>query len=170
MHSRGLCNLNQAVDSDLNDPTRLLVSFVITGVFEGNMSVRGIEAMISLFFQADISHQTLLKILEYTADIAARLNEKLRLDEINCAIFDEIFQGKSPILSMADPVSGLIFLRAGKSRTGEEWEEFLVSLRKLGLSPESVNTDGGQGLLKGIKLTWESAIKIRDLFSTSYRN
>lgn len=153
-----------SIEKNTWDETELLVYFVLNGVFEGKMSVRSVEAMILVLFKKEVSHQTLLVILQYAAEIAAELNQEIGLEHIQCAIFDEIFQGSDPILSMADPISGLVCLKAAMDRSGDEWEVFLMELKERGLDPESVNTDGGTGLLKGLLSVFENAVQMRDFF------
>ncbi len=144
----GVIRKIDASKSEIIDETQLLVFFVLSGVFEGKMAVRCIESMITTFFKSEVSHQTLLSILVYAAEIAKELNKEVQLDFVICAIFDEIFQKSDPILSMADPISGLIQLKAGLDRSGDEWKIFSEELKERGLDPDSVNTDGGTGLLK----------------------
>ncbi len=146
------------------DETELLVYFVLNGVFEGKMAVRSVEAMILSLFGVDVSHQTLLQILGYAAKIADKLNHQIGLEHIQCALFDEVFQGSDPILSMADPISGLVCLKAAMDRSGNEREVFLRELKERGLDPESVNTDGGTGLLKGLLSVFENSVQMRDFF------
>ena len=128
------------------------------------MSTRAVASVIQNYFGSKVSHQTIIQIAEYAAEIAEKHNKKLNLGHISCAIFDEIFKKKSPILCMADPVSGLIYLKAGEDRSGDEWEFYLNELKKLGLSPESVNTDGGLGLLKSLTKVFENSVQLRDMF------
>jgi transposase-like protein len=159
-----ICAELDAIASETPDPTEHLVFFLLTGIFYGNMSVRGAEAMIEQYFGQSVSHQTLLSILEEAARIAKRHNNSISLEYIDCAIFDEIFKGSDPILAMADAVSGLLFLKAVQDRSAESWKAFLEELKAQGLDPKSVNTDGAASLLKALLEIFSNAQQMRDFF------
>jgi AcrR family transcriptional regulator len=159
-----ICNDIESIDSKRPDRTKELLSFLLNGVFSGNMSVRGVSAMIRSYFGQEISHQTLLSMLEECGKICKKLNDENSLDRINCAIFDEVFKKDRPILVMADPLTGLVRLKAAQDRKAESWASFLTELKEQGLKPKSTTTDGAPGLLKAIATTFSDAIPMRDLF------
>ena len=111
-----------------------------------------------------ISHQTILKIMELAAQVAEDLNKELDLSDEKVALFDEIFQKQNPLLVFASANSAVVNVQASQDRSGDSWKEFLKSLKKLGLDPKSIVTDGGSGMLKGIKEVFEASTMIRDLF------
>ena len=148
-------------------------------VFEGKTSARDAAVILSRLEGKHIDHHKVLKNLEIAASLAENENTKkvpLRLigndtevenfpmTNVNCAAFDEIFQGKSPILSFIEPVSGFCFLNPAKDRSEESWSEMLKQLKLLGLDPKTTNTDGGISLLASLAKQFPKSVNLRDLF------
>ena len=154
---------------DQDEEIRKMVYFVLSCVLVGKASVRGIAAITSTLFISGISHVTALKILDYAAEVAEKLNNNLDFSRLNVSIFDEIFKKKNPILAMADPITGLIYLKSTPDRSSEEWRNFLEELKEKGLNPENVNCDGAQALLSALKKVFPDAVRIRDLFHVLYK-
>lgn len=130
----------------------------------GKCSSRDTATIISLIWNTTVSQQTILKILNFSGSIAKEMNKKLDLKAVETALLDEVFQNSHPLLVFADAASGVISLEESPDRSGDSWEVFLGDLKKLGLNPETVATDGGKGLLQGVKEIFGSATLIRDLF------
>jgi hypothetical protein len=154
-------SFNRAVGEN---PSERLVRTVLILSMSGKCSTRDIGSILHGIWGVNISHQTIMSILSLAADIAERFNKQLDLSSISSALFDEVFQNRTPILVFASPVSGLIKLEGSDDRSGESWGKFLEDLKNLGLNPSSVVTDGGRGLLRGIADTFAKATVIRDLF------
>jgi predicted DNA-binding protein YlxM (UPF0122 family) len=147
-----------------------LVRNVLIQTFDGKTSSRSCATTLSKIMDTDISHQTVLHILDLASETAHTLNnENLSLATISCAAFDEIFQRQEPILGFVDPRSALVYLQAAGDRSGDTWSAFLKLLKELGLDPKATVTDGGSGLLKGIRDVFSGAIQLRDLFHVLHK-
>jgi len=164
-------NINQfrkeaeAFNSAINaDPVERLVRTTLILAMNGKCSTRDTASTISLIWNTMVSQQTILKILNLSATVAKELNKKVDLKPVQSGLFDEVFQNSLPLLVFADSTSGVIGLKAPQDRSGDSWEGFLKDLKKLGLNPDTIVTDGGTGLLKGIKEVFGSATLVRDLF------
>ena len=151
------------------DSIKQLVYFVLASVFVGKGSARGIASVTSLLFVSGISHVTVLKILDCAAEVADKLNGELKMDLIKVAIFDEVFKKKCPILAMADPISGLIYLKDTPDRSSKEWTSFLEELKDRGMDLENATTDGGAALLGALEKVFPKCVKIRDFFHILYK-
>ena len=119
---------------------------------------------ISLIWNTTVSHQTVLKILDISGDVARDLNKGLDLSPVQTGLLDEVFQKSTPLLVFADAASGAICVEEAPDRSGDSWEIFLTDLKKMGLDPETLATDGGSGLLKGIREVFTLVTLVRDLF------
>lgn len=156
-----------------------MVREALSIAIEGKSSARDTAVVLSRMEGRNVDHHKVLDILEKAGQIAAEQNsmripmhvvgdgkevKQPPLSYVRCAAFDEIFQGKSPILSFIEPVSGYCYLSATTDRSGDSWAEMLAKLKVLGLNPKTTNTDGAQGLLKGLDAVFPNAINLRDLF------
>jgi len=142
-----------------------LVKNILIQSFDGKTSSRACATTLSKIMNFDISHQKVLKVLDLAGDTAEKLNNTtLCLAGISCAAFDEIFQRQRPILGFVDPISGAIVIKDSDDRSGAAWSIFLESLKVLGLEPKSTVTDGGSGLLSGIRQVFSDSTQVRDLF------
>ncbi|MDQ3230716.1 MAG: transposase, partial [Pseudobdellovibrionaceae bacterium] len=138
--------------------------------FDGRTSSRSCATTLSKVMRADISHQKVLHVLDLASEAAATLNySNLALTPVSCAAFDEIFQRQEPILGFVAPLSAVIYIQAANDRSGETWAVFLKFLKELGLDPKATVTDGGSGLLKGIRDVFSEAVQLRDLFHVLYK-
>lgn len=146
------------------DASEKLVRAALILTFDGKTSARDCALTISKLWRVEVSHQTVLNILDQSSMIATEINRQFDLSAVTCAAFDEIFQKNQPILGFVDPVTGTVQLKGESSRSGEAWIKFLKQLEDRGLAPTSVTTDGGQGMLKGIGEVFPDTAQIRDLF------
>ena len=156
-------------DKDPYSGIKQLVYFVLTSVFVGKSPARCVADMTSLLFVNGVSHPTVLKILDCAAEVARELNSDIDFGHLDVAVFDEIFKKKWPILAMADPISGLVYLEATDDRSRDSWEKMLETLKAQGLNPETVNTDGGHGLLAALQKVFPKTLVMRDLFHVLYK-
>lgn len=148
----------------------LVVKNVLIQTFDGKTSSRSCATSLSKIMMTDISHQKVLRILDLASEVAATLsNSNLSLTSVNCAAFDEIFQRQEPILGFVDPLSVMAYIKTAGDRSGDTWSAFLTNLKELGLDPDSVVTDGGSGLLKGIREILSDSVQVRDLFHVLYK-
>jgi predicted DNA-binding protein YlxM (UPF0122 family) len=146
------------------DPVERLVRTSLALGMNGKCSSRDSSSVMTEIWGVSISHQTILKIMELAAQVAEDLNKELDLSDEKVALFDEIFQKQNPLLVFASANSAVVNVQASQDRSGDSWKEFLKSLKKLGLDPKSIVTDGGSGMLKGIKEVFEASTMVRDLF------
>ena len=158
---------------------RALAKDILLVSFEGKTSSRDCARILSKQRDKKLSHQNVLSVLSQAGEIARKKNHEMiplsalkkdqnalfaPLSALKCGAFDEIFQKKLPILGFADPVSAYVFLEPASDRKSESWSHFLAKLRAMGLDPDSVVTDGGQGMLKAISKIFPTAVRVRDLF------
>ena len=152
---------------------------VLTIAMQCKASTRDTALALSKIEGRYIDHHEVGDILKTAGKIATEQNsmripmrlvsedkdvEKLPLANVQCAAFDEIFQGNRPVLVFLDPASGFCNLAATGDRTAGSWEEVLKALKGMGLDPKTTNTDGGKGVLKGIETVFPDSINLRDLF------
>jgi hypothetical protein len=65
---------------------------------------------------------------------------------------DEIFSNSQPILIDVDPISSIIIkIELAQDRTGETWSEHYNGILENGFEIDGVTSDGGTGLLSGLK-------------------
>lgn len=148
-------------------------------VFEGKSSARDTATVLSRSERKKIDHHKVLDYLNIAAGIAEKENikkiplklidsdnetDEFPLKNVRCAAFDEIFQGKKPILSFVDPVSGYCYLTAAEDRSEESWTGMLKLLKLIGLDPKTTNTDGGTSLLASLAKQFPNSVNLRDLF------
>lgn len=157
-------NVAKAFAARESNPRQSLVRVILVLAMDGKSSTRGISQCILRIWGTIVSHQTVLKVLGIAAETAKEQNQKITLENVISAIFDETFQKKVPLLVFADPFSGIILAQNLSNRTGETWSLFLTSLKALGLNPKSITSDGGSGLLAGLANIFSKVPLIRDLF------
>ena len=158
---------------------RSLTRDILLLSLEGKTSSRDCARIISLQKGIPISHQTVLTTLSQCASIARAKNQEnipLRaisnwqcplaapLSSIKSGAFDEIFHKKNPILGFVDPLSSYVFFDKANDRSEDSWAKFLLTLKAMGLDPDSAVTDGGTGMRGSIKRIFPKAIRVRDLF------
>jgi len=142
-----------------------LVKNILIQSFDGKTSSRACATTLSKIMNFDISHQKVLKVLDLAGVTAEKINNStLCLSGISVAAFDEVFQRQRPILGFVDPISAAIVIKDSDDRSGTAWSIFLESLKVLGLAPKSTVTDGGSGLLSGIRQVFSESTQLRDLF------
>jgi hypothetical protein len=148
----------------------LVVKNILIQTFDGKTSSRSCATALSRIMMTDISHQKVLHVLDLASEVAATLsNSNLSLASVSCAAFDEIFQRQKPILGFVDPMSTVIYIQAADDRSGDTWVAFLKLLKELGLDPNVTVTDGGSGLLKGIRDIFSGTVQVRDLFHVLHK-
>lgn len=148
----------------LTCPLKQLLDRILTYVMEGKMSTRATSKVLADMDGITICPTTIGSLLKVCSNIAKSLNSNVNLSKVKCAIFDEVFQKKSPILGFTDPMTGIVMLKAETYRNKKSWSKFLASLKKQSLMPESTVTDGASGLLSGLSNIFPEVVKIRDCF------
>jgi len=147
-------------------PKKLIVKIILIFSLTGQMSSRSIAESIRLMYGKDVGHDFVLNVLSLSSEVSKKINhEKLDLTAVKTALFDEIFQSRSPILGFSDYDSAIILLESSNDRSSKSWSTFIDLLKNLGLQPESAITDGGSGLKSSLKLKFgKSIVYVLDLF------
>jgi hypothetical protein len=146
------------------DEQRQLVRSVLITTFHAKCSAHDCADTISQLFCMDISHQTILRILQNASTVAKKYLENQSLSLIKSAACDEIFQKSQPILGLVDLKTAYLQLDRSSDRSGASWEAFLTNLKDQGLSIGSATIDGGLGMTKGLKEVFPDTVVVRDLF------
>jgi len=125
-------DLSRFMDSKQKFDDRLVRNILIQS-FDGKTSSSSCAITLSKMMNINISHQTVLHVLDLAAETAHTLNnENISLSSVSCAAFDEIFQRQRPILGFVDPMSALIYIQDMGDRSGETWVKFLGMGRAAG--------------------------------------
>ncbi len=159
-------NALKTISSSYISYKKFVVKVVLTLSLLGQMSSRAIAQSVKLLYGKDISHDTVLNILCLSSKVAQNINhEWLDLGKVKTALFDEIYQSKTPILGFTDHYSCAILLKKANDRSTDSWVKFLNLLKSLGLQPSTVITDGGTGLKAALILKFgDSVVYVLDLF------
>lgn len=161
--------IENALKTPLSNSKKLIVRVVMILALLGQMSSRAIAQSVKLLYNKDICHDTVLKILALSSETANKISkEVIDLKNVKTALFDEVFQSKTPILGFTDHYSGLICFRKSDDRSSHSWHQFLELLKSKGLNPYTAIIDGGTGLKRGLILTFGNTIVyVLDLFHLS---
>ncbi len=121
---------------------------------EGKNSTHQIQIILREGMKVDISIGKISEIINTSAHKAIKLNEEMDkrcLPHIKNVGADEIFIGRTPILTALDLVSTYVLLISPQhDRTADTWKTAFAILHDLGLSPETVITDACGSLLSSL--------------------
>jgi hypothetical protein len=128
-------------------------------------SVRDIRLGLDLLLGATRSVGYISQTLTAAGEGATAYNQRIRVPLPILAEADEIFQGRNPCLTLVDGRSFLVVnLTPAESRDGTTWGLTYLSLMERGIRFHDLASDGGTGLLAGVREA-ELAIPLRpDLF------
>ena len=127
--------------------------------------IEGIVSFFNLVIGRHISKGTIDRIRKRASEKARCFDEQIRLDSIQEIAVDEIFQQNEPILTAVDLESGYAaMIHPAEDRSGETWQNTLEQYRERGLKPEVSVSDGGSGLLRGLKMTYREIAMQPDVF------
>lgn len=119
---------------------------------EGGSSLQAISTMMRRLGLAKYS--SLGYISETLSKIGGLLPDTVKVKETKKIVIasDEIFSKSQPILIDVDPISSAIIkIELGKNRTGETWAKHYNEIVENGFEIKGVTSDGGTGLLSGLK-------------------
>ncbi len=128
-------------------------------------SVRGIQQGLKLLFGVQRSVGYISQTLKKAGAAAAAYTARLTVPLPVLAEADEIFQGRRPCLTVVDGRSFLVLcLSPAEARDATTWGVTLLDLEARGVQFQDLASDGGTGLLAGVREA-ELAIPLRpDLF------
>lgn len=108
---------------------------------------------------------TIHNIVQDAVNKARSLNRRIRLDNIDVAGLDEIFQSGLPVLVGADIHSTYCFLLSKEEqRDADTWAIHLLDAAQRGLAPTATVADFGTGIRAGVKLALPGAPCYGDVF------
>ena len=120
-------------EKDWNEQ-RQLVRAVLLSTLHTKCSAHDCSTLISSLFCMQISHQTILRILQTASGVASEILLKQDLSGIVSIACDEIFQKSQPILGLIDLKSGYLSLSRNDDRSAASWQSFLNNLKQQDLS------------------------------------
>lgn len=139
---------------------RLVVSLTCYG-----MSAANITAFAEEMFAYSISGGTIWNILKEASPKAEALEKSVSLENVKHIATDEVFQNGEPVLTGADLDTGYVFLaQAAPDRSAETWKAALKEKEGQGLKPELNVSDGGSGLVKGVREAFPEIETQLDIF------
>ena len=134
-----------------------IISTILSLRMEGGSSIQAISTVMRrLGFE---KYSSVGYISETLSQIGGLLNNTVQAIIIQRIILgsDEIFAKRRPILIDVEPISSVIIkIELAKDRTGETWSEHYNGIVENNFDIKQVNSDGGTGLLLGLK---ESSIE-----------
>ena len=127
--------------------------------------IEGIVSFFDLVIGKHISKGSIGRIRKQASKRAQIFDEQVGLGLIREIAVDEIFQQNEPILTAIDLESGYAaMIHPAEDRSGETWQSALEQYRDRGLNPELSVSDGGSGLLRGLKMTYPEIVMQPDVF------
>ncbi|MBP5717559.1 MAG: transposase [Abditibacteriota bacterium] len=139
---------------------RLVVALTCYG-----MSAANITAFAEEMFAYSISSGTIWNILKEKSRKAETLEKSVSLENVKHIATDEVFQNGEPVLTGADLDTGYVFLaQAAPDRSAETWKAALEEKKTRGLNPELNVSDGGSGLVKGVREAFPEVETQLDIF------
>ena len=89
----------------------------------------------------------------------------MSLENVRHIATDEVFQNGEPVLTGVDLDSGYVFLaQAAPDRSAGRWKAALEEKKTRGLNPELNVSDGGSGLVKGVREAFPEIEMQSDIF------
>jgi transposase-like protein len=135
-------------------------------------SERDIVALLPILYgePAALSYGKVQSVLIEAGRRAAERLGDVNLANVDCAILDEMFSQRRPVLGGLDAATQFLFLlQVNEGRSGEDWSKVLNKLRdERDLKPERIVKDAGTGLAKGCTTSWPEAEQRDDLFHAKY--
>jgi hypothetical protein len=139
---------------------RLIVSLTCYG-----MSAANITAFAEEMFGYSISGGTIWNTLKNVSGKAEAAEKSVSLENIKHIATDEVFQNGEPVLTGVDLDSGYVFLaQAAPDRSAGTWKAALKEKEGQGLKPELNVSDGGSGLVKGVREAFPEIETQLDIF------
>ena len=138
--------------------------FVVALTYYG-MSAANITAFAQEVFAYSISSGTIWNILKEASRKAEALEKSVSLENVRHIATDEVFQNGEPVLTSVDLDSGYVFLaQAVPDRSAGTWKAALEEKKTRGLNPQLNVSDGGSGLVKGVREAFPEIETQLDIF------
>lgn len=135
-------------------------------------SIRDIVALLPILYgsEAAWSYGKVQSVLIEAGGRAAQALREAELSSVECAVLDEMFSQRQPVLAGLDNTTQYLFLlEKRESRSGDEWHKVLAELQTTQkLNPKRVLKDAGTGLAKGVAATWPDTEQRDDCFHALY--
>ena len=139
---------------------RLIVSLTCRG-----MSAANITEFAEEVFAYSISGGTVWNTLKEASRKAEEAEKSVSLENVRHIATDEVFQNGEPVLTGVDLDSGYVFLaQAAPDRRAGTWKAALEEKKTRGLKPALNVSDGGSGLLKGVREAFPKIETQLDIF------
>jgi hypothetical protein len=118
-------------------------------------SYLGIIEFMRDLLGVSISPGTVHTVLRSAAKQAGVINRGQDLSRIRAGLHDELFQGRTPVLTGVCAQSTYCYLLAAEQhRDADTWGVHLLDAARQGLKPDHTIADAGQGLRAGQKAAW----------------
>ena len=135
---------------------------------DGHVSIEGIQRVLPRIYGASAQRSTgyISGLLNRAGVFAEEITKSISLANITQGANDEIFDNHdNPVFTGVDVESTYIYLMLDMyDRKGETWELAMETLKDSGLNLKVAISDGGNGLLKGIKAAFPGADIQIDVF------
>ena len=139
---------------------RLVVALTCRG-----MSAANITEFAEEVFAYSISGGKVWNILKEAGRKAEAAEKSVSLENVRHIATDEVFQSGEPVLTGVDLDSGYAFLaQAAPDRSAGTWKAAPEEKKTRGLKPELNVSDGGSGLVKGVREAFPEIETQLDIF------
>ena len=139
---------------------RMIVSLTCRG-----MSAANITEFAEEVFAYPISGGTVWNTLKEASRKAEAAEKSVSLENVRHIATDEVFQNGEPVLTGVDLDSGYVFLaQAAPDRSAGTWKAALEEKKTQGLNPGLNVSDGGSGLVKGVREAFPEIETQADIF------
>jgi len=142
-----------------------LRQFTLALVLIGHCSFRGVVELLRDLFNFSMSVGTVHNIVRSVIAPARSHNDAQDLSRVHTGLHDELFQGRTPVLTGIDAQSTYCYLLSlEEHRDAVTWAVRLLELQDRGFAPETVVADGGTGLRGGQKIAMPGVPCHSDVF------
>ena len=158
--------INKDNYASINIDKKTIRRIIVSCAVECKGSIEDIQAHLENIFDIHISEGSISNILTEAAEKAKAFNDSISLDRIKIGVSDEIFQAGIPVLVGVEPLSTYVYLMnpSEKRDSAAWWMAYSEKQENQGLNIEESITDGGLGMKKGIKETYENISEQYDIF------
>ena len=159
-------SINKENYASINIDKKTIRRVIVSCAVECKGSIEDIQAHLKNIFDIHISEGSISNILTEAAGKAKVFNDSISLDGIKIGVSDEIFQAGSPVLVGVEPLSTYVYLMNSSEKRDSTawWIAYSEKQENQGLNIEESVTDGGSGMKKGIKETYENVHEQYDIF------
>jgi len=158
-------SINKENYASINIDKKTIRRVIVSCAVECKGSIEDIQAHLKNIFDIHISEGSISNILTEAAGKAKVFNDSIPLDGIKIGVSDEIFQAGSPVLVGVEPLSTYVYLMNSSEKRDSTawWIAYSEKQENQGLNIEESVTDGGSGMKKGIKETYENVHEQYDI-------